>query len=54
MTILRRYLAGMSATFLGAWITGLTDSKLPLALGASITVMYTAMLVTQIWKKQGR
>jgi hypothetical protein len=46
---LHRYLAGMAATFAGAWLTGVTGSMLPLAMGASVTLMCTAPLVRRIW-----
>lgn len=45
----RRYLAGLCATFIGAWATDLTGSMLPLALGASITLMCTVPLVRALW-----
>ena len=41
----RRYLAGLCATFVGAWATDVTGSMLPLALGASIALMCTVPLV---------
>lgn len=47
----RRYLIGLSATFAGAWGTELTGSMLPLALGASVSLMCTAPLVMEIWAR---
>ena len=44
-----QYLVGLGATFAGAWLTDLTTSMIPLALGASIAVMCTASLVRRIW-----
>ena len=49
---LRRYMAGLCATFAGAWAADLTDSMLPLALGASITVMCTVPLVRRLWTRR--
>lgn len=46
---LRRYFAGLFATFVGAWATEVTESMLPLALGASITLMCTVPLVRKLW-----
>lgn len=51
---LRRYLAGLCATFVGAWATGETGSMLPLALGASVTLMCTVPLVRSLWKRPRR
>ena len=45
----RRYLIGQSGTFAGAWGTELTGSMIPLALGASFTLLCTAPLVREIW-----
>ena len=47
----RRYLVGLSATFAGAWGTDLTGSMIPLALGASFTLLSTAPLVREIWTR---
>ncbi len=49
---LRCYLAGLCATFAGAWATEATGSMLPLALGASVTLMCTAPLVRSLWKRR--
>ena len=46
---LRRYGAGLLATFAGAWLTAETGSMLPLALGAAAALMCTASLVRAIW-----
>ncbi len=35
--------------FVGAWLTDLTGSVLPLALGASALLMCTVPLVKEIW-----
>ena len=50
----RRYLAGLCATFAGAWMTDLTGSMLPLALGASITLMCTVPVVRTLWGRTHR
>ena len=52
MKILRQCLAGLSATFAGALGTELTGSMLPLALGASVTLMCTAPLVKKLWNSR--
>jgi hypothetical protein len=49
---LRRYFAGLFATFVGAWATEVTESMLPLALGASVTVMCTVPLVRRLWGRR--
>ncbi len=48
---LRRYVAGLCATFVGAWAADLTGSMIPLALGASINLMCTVPLVRRLWKR---
>jgi hypothetical protein len=50
--VFTRYLAGLASTFAGAWLTDLTGSMLPLALGASVSLMCTAPLVRQIWTRK--
>jgi hypothetical protein len=50
---LLRYFFGLAATFLGAWLTDVTGSMLPLALGASITLMCTVPLVRHLWSRKG-
>jgi hypothetical protein len=47
---LRTYAAGMLATFTGAWGTAVSDSMLPLALGASLSLMCTVPLVRKLWR----
>ena len=47
----RRYLVGLSATFAGAWGMDLTGSMMPLALGASFTLICTVPLVKEIWAR---
>lgn len=49
MTLLLRYFTGLCATFAGAWGTELTDSMLPLALGAAVTLMCTVPLIRTFW-----
>lgn len=51
---LPRYIAGLLATFVGAWLSGVTQSMLPLALGASLSLMCTVPLVRQIWTRKQR
>jgi hypothetical protein len=51
---LPRYIAGLLATFIGAWLTGVTQSMLPLAMGASVALMCTVPLVRQIWTRKRR
>ena len=50
--IFRHYACGLICTFLGAWLTAMTGSMLPLALGAAASVMSTAPLVRTIWSKK--
>ena len=52
--ILQRYLAGLLPTFVGALLTELTGSVLPLAMGASVTLMCTVPVVRAIWSGRGR
>ena len=47
----QRYLVGLAATFAGAWLSDLTGSVLPLAMGASVSLMCTAPLVRQLWAR---
>lgn len=53
-TSFRRCLFGLSATFADTWGTELTGSMIPLALGASVTLMCTAPLVKDIWTRSCR
>jgi hypothetical protein len=46
-----RYLVGLAATFAGAWLTGETGSWIPLALGASMSLMTTLPFAKALWKK---
>src|SRR5262249_36151535 len=48
---LLRYAAGMLGIFFAAWLSGVTHSMVPLALGASAALMCTASLVKAIWTK---
>ena len=52
MKTLRHYLAGLSATFAGALGTEITGSMLPLALGASVTLMCTVPVVRSLWNRR--
>ncbi len=45
----RRYLAGLCATFVGAWATELTGSMLPLVLGAFCALVCTVALIRRLW-----
>ena len=49
---MRLYVAGLSGAMLGARLTGMTSSMVPLALGASASVMCTAPLIKAIWVKR--
>ncbi len=51
-TTFRLYLTGMSATLAGAWVTELTGSMLPLALGAAFTLICTAKVVHAVWTRK--
>lgn len=44
----RQYVAGLVCTVLGAWLTDVTGSVLPLALGGAVLVMATVALVLAI------
>ena len=44
-----RYAIGLVSTFVGAWLTDLSGSMLPLALGASASLLCTVPLVKAIW-----
>ncbi len=44
----RQYVSGLVCTVLGAWLTEVMDSLLPLALGAAVLVMATVPLVLAI------
>jgi len=50
--LLQRYFGGLAATFVGAWLTDVTGSMLPLALGASVTLMCTVSLVRHLWSRK--
>lgn len=49
MKMLLQYFAGLSATFAGALGAELTGSMLPLACGASVTLMCTVPVVKKLW-----
>jgi predicted Na+-dependent transporter len=48
------YLVGLAATFAGAYGTELTQSMLPLALGAAVSLMTTAPFVRTLWSRRRR
>ena len=48
---LKGYTFGLACTFAGAWLAGVTDSMLPLALGAAALLLATAQLVRSIWSR---
>jgi hypothetical protein len=48
IALLPRYLCGLAATLAGAAATELTGSLMPLALGASFTLICTAGVVRRI------
>ena len=50
--VFRHYVVGLLCTFAGAWLTGVTGSMLPLALGAAVGVLQTPPLVRAIWSKK--
>jgi hypothetical protein len=50
--VFHRYLIGLLCTFVGAWLTSVTGSMLPLALGASANLLATAPLVKAIWSRK--
>lgn len=52
MKLLSHYLTGLAATFAGALGTEVTGSMLPLALGASVTLMWTVPVVRCLWNKR--
>lgn len=51
---LRHYCLALLGTFVGAWLTGLTGSMGPLALGASALLLCTAPLVKAICTQKAR
>jgi hypothetical protein len=48
ITIVQRYLVGLGATFAGAAGTEFSGSMLPLALGASLTLICTVDVIRRI------
>lgn len=50
-SLLRTYGVGLACTFAGAWVTGLSDSFIPLAMGAAVAVMCTFHVVRAICSK---
>ena len=53
-TTLRQYAFALLCTFLGAWLTDVSGSMLPLALGAAVLVMSTVPLVRAIWSRKAQ
>lgn len=51
---LLRYGLGLCATLIGAWLTDVSGSMLPLALGASASLLCTLPLVKAIWTARRR
>ena len=43
------YALGLTCTFVGSWLTGVTGSTFPLAMGAAALLMATVPLVKAIW-----
>lgn len=52
--LFRLYAAGLGCTFGGAWLTEVSGSLLPLALGASVTLMCTVQVIKSIRGKPAR
>ena len=48
---LRRYLLGLLAIFIGAWLTDATGSMLPLALAASAWMMLSVPLLRRLLRR---
>lgn len=46
--LFRHYGAGLTCIFAGAWLTEVTGSFLPLAMGASVALICTASVVRSI------
>ena len=53
-SVFSRYLAGLASTFAGAWLSSVCGSLIPLAMGASISVMCTARLVRYLWTRNAQ
>jgi hypothetical protein len=49
--LFRLYAAGLACTFVGAWLTQVSGSFLPLSLGASVTLMCTFQVIKSIRAK---
>ena len=43
---------GLLCTFIGAWLTAVTGSMLPLALGSSAGILCAVPLVKSLWTKK--
>lgn len=52
--LFRLYAAGLASTFVGAWLTEVSGSFLPLALGASVALMCTFRVIRTIMAKPAR
>ena len=50
--VLRQYAIGLGCSFVGAWLTGLSGSLIPLSLGAAASIMCTVPLVRAIWRRR--
>ncbi len=50
--LFRLYGVGLACMFVGAWLTEVSGSLLPLALGASVTLMCTFQVVKSIRAKR--
>lgn len=52
--ILTAYLLGLAATIAGAWLTEVTGSFMPLALGAAFTIVQTVATIKALLARRGR
>jgi hypothetical protein len=52
--LFRLYGAGLACTFAGAWLTEITGSFLPLAMGASVTLMCTVQVIRALRAQHAR
>ena len=46
--LFRLYAAGLACTFIGAWLSEMSASLVPLAMGASVTLMCTLKVIKLI------
>ena len=49
----QHYLLALAGTFAGAWLTDVTGSMLPLALGAAGALLKTLPLARALWSGTG-